>query len=190
MDSFKWACLGIVSAFLMVIAYEVHTIRVNAIVTMENSQQLIENSEEVTEVAVEMAGNIKALKDLAGLTSEKDAGRLGYATSIIEFIDQELSSQDIKMGVDRSGLPGFSSKEPLEEWLSGASTEAAIIVLAKAKTLEQVFYGLCQTFPGNNDFYIIYPDNGPEPIKLSSWLIQNHEQTQVLLPELEISKDK
>lgn len=133
------------------------------------------NLEVITDNLAEVAVDINALKNLSGLSSTKDEGRLSYATSILSFLSEELGDKGVE--VDSAGLIG--RRRPLEEWLAGAGMESLGLVLGKAKSQKEVFWGLSQTFPGNNDFLLYFPGE-EDGVKLGEWLKEHHLETRLL----------
>ena len=166
---FKWVCLALVVAISSVGLWMVNDIRMR-------SQESIANLEVITENVADIVVDIKALKNLSGLsTTRTDGGRLSYATSILSFMGEELEGKGDE--IDSAGLIG--RRKPIKDWLAGAGMESLGLVLGKAKTQEDVFWGLCQTFPGNHDFLLFFPDED-KGVKLATWLQEHHPDTQTL----------
>jgi len=168
---FKWICLSCALIGSATALWMINDIRLR-------SHESMENLEVITENLAEVVTDVNALKNLSGLSSTKDEGRLAYATSVLEYLDDELSDEGVE--VDSAGLIG--RRKPFEDWLTGAGMESLGLVMGKAKSQKDVFWGLCQTFPGNNDFLLYFPGKD-EGVKLSDWLLENHAESKALFAD-------
>ena len=90
-------------------------------------------------------------------------------------MSEELEGKGIE--IDSAGFIG--RRKPIKDWLAGAGMESLGLVLGKAKSQEDIFWGLCQTFPGNRDFLLFFPGED-EGVKLATWLQEHHPETQML----------
>ncbi len=168
---FKWVCLSCALLGSVLALWMINDIRMR-------SHESMANLETITENLAEVVIDVNALKNLSGLSSTKGEGRLTYATSILSFLTEELGARNIE--VDSAGIVG--KRKSLEDWLAGAGLESMGLVLGKAKSRKDVFWGLCQTFPGNNDFLLFFPGE-EEGVKLADWLREHHPETRALFAD-------
>ena len=147
---FKWTCLALVVAISSVGLWMVNDIRLR-------SQESMANLEVITENVADIVVDINALKNLSGLsaTDRADGGRLSYATSILSFMSEELEGKGIE--IDSRALSVDATDQGLAR---GAGNGISGLVLGKAKSQEDIFWGLCQTFPGNPRFSAVLSRRG------------------------------
>ena len=165
---FKWTCLCCAILVSGAGLWMINDIRMRSHESMSNLEVITEN---LAEVVVDM----NTLKDLSGLSSTKEAGRLPYVTSLLSFMKEELGGREVE--IDSAGFIG--RRKPIEDWLASAGIESLALVMGKAKSQKDIFWGLSQTFPGNNDFLLFFPGQD-EGVILADWLREHHPESKAL----------
>ena len=165
---FKWTCLCCAIVVSAAGLWMINDIRMR-------SHESMSNLEVITENLAEVVVDINALKNLSGLSTTKETGRLAYARSLLSFMEEELGGKDVE--IDSAGLIG--KRKPIEDWLAGAGIESLALVMGKAKTQRGLYWGLSETFPGNNDFLLFFPGQD-EGVILADWLREHHPESKAL----------
>jgi hypothetical protein len=199
---FKWVCLGVAVLFLGAVLWMVNDIRLQvrqsaqlidstgetikadlpaivertrqtSEVVSKNLPGVMERVDTTTAVMAELADDIRQLKELAGLShAARDKGVAAYGTSVLAAI--EASGGEI--GTKKTIGKGLKSPRPAADWVRGERREVLFLtVLGRSK--KELFNAIVKTKLGFN-WYIQLP--GKDPVKLSDWLRENHEETKKL----------
>lgn len=197
---FKWLCLVVAVIFLTVLTWMVNDMRLQVrqsgqvvhatgqtvndhlptIVdktrkttdtVAEHLPEIVEKSRTFTETMAELAGDIRQLKELAGVSNAaRDKNLVAYADSVLDYIEASGGT----IGLKKIGGGGLKNALPAKDWCVAARKEALVLtVVAKSKT--DLLKRLTENKFGS-PWYIQV--GGQDPVNLLSWLSANHAATK------------
>jgi hypothetical protein len=175
---FKWSCLAVATAALLIFGWMLNDLRLEikqaTRTANENLPQLLERSRVTAEMFAEIAEDVKQLKELAGLTAgPRDKTLVAYANSVLALVER----QDATVGLKKPVGKGLTSAAPAKEWAVGARKEAVYLTLV-SKSKAELLNRLCQTLVLQRTWYIQHGDK--EPARLLDWLKANHPESKDL----------
>lgn len=139
----------------------------------ENLPEIVDRVDRTTEVLAELSEDIRQLKELAGISSNKrDENLVTYANGLLRVIEKSGGQIGVKKVVG-SGLKNTSSAQ---EWAVSARKEALFLTLL-VKSRKEMLTRLGKTKLGLN-WYMELP--GKSPVPLIDWLKEHHPETKSL----------
>jgi len=182
---FKWACLAVAIGFFSLLTWMVNDVRLHVRQSGEMVQttgetineqlpEIVDKVHTTTDTLAELAGDIRQLKELAGVTSSaRDQNLVAYANSVVGLIEQSGGIIGLKK---KLGGKGLKNESPAKEWAAGARKEAVLLtILARSK--KELVARLAKNKFGSS-WYIRIGDG--EPVELLEWLKDNHPDTKAL----------
>lgn len=176
---FKWSCFAL--AFVAVVSglWMIYDIRCDTKVALhrinEDLPQVLSNARTSTETLKDLSADIKAMRELAGVTTGGNESFVGYANQVMKVI--EKAGPNAQIGVFRSAGEPLKSPEPAGNWLVHARKEAVILVL-KSNSKEEILRGLCRTLIMGNKIGIKIGDAPAMP--LEEYVKKNHPESSNL----------
>jgi len=131
---------------------------------------ILSNTRESSETLAEVSGDIKELRNLAGVEdAPRDKTLVTYADSILDLIE----SQEAIIGTEKLIGKSLSDPLPAAEWAAGARKEAVVLTF-RAKSKQELLDRLTESKFGS-PWKIQFGE--AEPLELKVWLIENHPPT-------------
>jgi hypothetical protein len=132
---------------------------------------ILANTRKSTETLAEVSGDIKELRDLAGVDdAPRDKTLVTYADSVLDLVE---SQDDAQIGVEKLIGKSLSDPVPAKQWVAGARKEAVWLTF-RAKSRAELLDRLTQSKFGS-DWQIQFGDEQPESLR--SWLVEHHPPT-------------
>jgi hypothetical protein len=100
-----------------------------------------------------------------------------YANELQRFLDAEAGGHNAVILVESVVGSGLTERDILEEFLVGLSKEMTVI-LAAAKSKQEVLYRSTTSGIRRKPFYIKFPDSEPKP--LEAWIRARHAESATL----------
>jgi hypothetical protein len=141
----------------------------------EHLPQFLAEMKKVSATLGELSEDVRLMKSVVGINT--DAASRGvrslmeYANDLQQFLDAEAGGRNAVMLVESVVGSGLAEKDTLEEFLVGLSKEMTVI-LAAAKSKQEVLYRSTHSGIRRKPFYIRFPDSEPEP--LEAWIRARH----------------
>jgi hypothetical protein len=132
---------------------------------------ILANTRKSTETLAQVSGDIKVLRNLAGVEdAPRDKTLVTYADSVLDLIE---SHDDAKIGTEK--LIGKALSDPLsaKEWVAGARKEAVWLTF-RAKSRSELLDRLTQNKFGS-EWKIQIGDEPPQSLR--DWLVAHHPPT-------------
>jgi hypothetical protein len=194
---FKWSCLAVATAALLVFGWMLNDLRLEIKRTGEHLNQqlprILEQTEQVTRTAndnlphllersrvtaetfAEIAEDIKQLKELAGVTAgPRDKTLVSYAISVLARVEKEDASVGLRNPIPRGGLLRAS---PAKQWVADVRLWA-VFLASRPKPKADYLKELCEMPLLKQPYYIQHGDQAPVP--LLDWLKANHAESKSL----------
>ncbi|MBA3312861.1 MAG: hypothetical protein H0T47_06155 [Planctomycetaceae bacterium] len=132
---------------------------------------ILANTRKSTETLAEVSGDIKELRNLAGVDdAPRDQTLVTYADSVLDLIETQA---DAKIGTEKLIGKSLSDPVPAKEWVAGARKEAVWLTF-RAKSRTELLDRLVRTKFGS-DWKIQFGDAQPQSLR--EWLVENHPPT-------------
>jgi hypothetical protein len=147
----------------------------------EHLPQFLAEMQKVSATLGELSEDVRLIKSVVGI--DPDAASRGvrslmeYANDLQQFLDAEAGNRNAVILVENVVGSGLSEKDTLEEFLVGLSKEMTVI-LAAAKSKQEVLYRSTYSGIRRKPFYIQFPDSEPEP--LEAWIRARHAASGAL----------
>jgi hypothetical protein len=194
---FKWVCLLtaiIVSAIGLLLLAD---LKRDATAAIQKADQLMEleakpaltnvnqhlpqflaEMQKVSATLGELSEDVRLIKSIAGINSESASrgvrSLLEYANDLQRFLDAEAANRNAVILVESVVGSDLSQKDTVEEFLVGLSKEMTVI-LAAAKSKQEVLHRATHSGIRRKPFYIKFPDSEPEP--LQAWIKSKHAES-------------
>jgi hypothetical protein len=141
----------------------------------EHLPQFLAEMQKVSATLGELSEDVRLIKSVVGINTD-GASRgvrslMEYANDLQRFLDAEARDRNAVILVESVIGSGLTKKDTLEEFLVGLSKEMTII-LAAAKSKQEVLYRSTTSGIRRKPFYIQFPDSEPEP--LEAWIRARH----------------
>ena len=165
---FRWVvyCTGVLLGIaLLVIANDVRFI------VKTNFATVIAKTELTAQSAQAVAGDVKEVRQLLGISGNRDAGFLGYANSLFDQLSNVPDGTMIGRGAS------MKDAVPAAGWIVGARKEA-ILLVATEKSKEAILHKLSISAIRKIEFFIMIP--GKDPESLESWIRREHAESSSL----------
>jgi hypothetical protein len=147
----------------------------------EHLPQFLAEMQKVSATLGELSEDVRLIKSVVGINT--DAASRGvrslmeYANDLQRFLDTEAGDRNAVILVESVVGSGLSEKDTLEEFLVGLSKEMTVI-LAAAKSKQEVLYRSTYSGIRRKPFYIQFPGSEPEP--LEAWIRARHAESAAL----------
>jgi hypothetical protein len=147
----------------------------------EHLPQFLAEIEKVSATLGELSEDVRLIKSVVGINT--DAATRGvrslmeYANDLQRFLDAEAGDRNAVILVESVVGSDLTKKDTLEEFLVGLSKEMTVI-LAAAKSKQEVLYRSTTSGIRRKPFYIQFPDSQPEP--LEAWIRARHAESASL----------
>jgi hypothetical protein len=147
----------------------------------EHLPQFLAEIEKVSATLGELSEDVRLIKSVVGINT--DAASRGvrslmeYANSLQRFLDAEAGDRSAVILVESVVGSELTKRDTLEEFLVGLSKEMTII-LAAAKSKQEVLYRSTTSGIRRKPFYIQFPNSEPEP--LEAWIRARHTESAAL----------
>jgi hypothetical protein len=214
---FKWIALGCGLVVSAVLLWMVNDIRTKTTHSLETANQAVVTANQAlnivnrdlpeiasktkatAETSAAVAGDVKALRELAGISSgAANDSFVQYAKQIFFVIEKEAKGGKISIGqpgnkpgltsglaktlADKAGVPsvitdsvmGQSKEMPVEEWLVGARKHSIWLVLS-CNSREQVLKGITNSMLGTPYFLEL---DGTKAVPLEDWVKERLKETK------------
>jgi hypothetical protein len=201
---FKWVCLLtaiVVSAIGLLLLAD---LKRDAAAAIEKADQLMEREakpaltnvnehlpqflaemKKVSATLGELSEDVRLIKSIAGVNPDAASrgvrSLLEYANDLQQFLEAEAANRNAVILIESVVGSDLTHKDTVEEFLVGLSKEMTLI-LAAAKSKQEVLYRATYSGIRRKPFYIKFPDSEPEP--LQAWIRSNHPESSDL-PEFE-----
>jgi hypothetical protein len=149
----------------------------------EHLPQFLAEMQKVSATLGELSEDVRLIKSVVGINT--DAASRGvrslmeYANDLQQFLDAEAGDRSAVILVENVVGSGLAEKDTLEEFLVGLSKEMTVI-LAAAKSKQEVLYRSTYSGIRRKPFYIQFPNSEPEP--LEAWIRARHAASADLPP--------
>ena len=132
---------------------------------------ILANTRKSTETLAEVSGDIKELRNLAGVEdAPRDKTLVAYADSVLDLVESQENAQ---IGVEKLIGKSLSDPLPAKEWVAGARKEAVWLTF-RAKSRAELLDRLTESKFGS-DWQIQFSDEPPQPLR--AWLAEHHPPT-------------
>jgi hypothetical protein len=147
----------------------------------EHLPQFLAEMQKVSATLAEVSEDVRLIKSVVGINTDAASrgvrSLLEYANDLQQFLDAEAGERNAVILVENVVGSGLAEKDTLEEFLVGLSKEMTII-LAAAKSKQEVLYRTTHSGIRRKPFYIRFPDSEPEP--LEAWIRARHAASAAL----------
>ena len=172
---YKHICLGFACVVVLVFGWMLNDFRrdlkQSARTLNEKLPVILENTKSSTETLKDLSKDIRALRDLAGVSNEtRDRSLVTYADELLDLVEASGAEIGLKKKLIGSGL---KEVVPADEWTTGARKEALWLSF-RAKSKRELLERMTKNRFGS-DWYIVVGDESPQ--KLADWLREHHDET-------------
>ncbi len=194
---FKWACLGVATAFLGFVAWALNDMRVQVKRTLEPVQRdlppilaetrktttavseeapgIVQDARSATDALGGLAGDVKRLRQaLAKVKADRDPELVAYAASVIGAV--AASGGTVSTKAPSALASGLENPIPAKAWAATAQTNSHLDMLLSNSKLE-LLTRLTSNRIGSP--FMIQVGRGRR-VPMLDWLRQNHEDTKKL----------
>jgi len=132
---------------------------------------ILANTRKSTETLAEVSGDIKELRNLAGVEdAPRDKTLVTYADGLLDLVEAQTGAQ---VGVEKLIGKSLSDPLPAKEWVAGARKEAVWLTF-RAKSRAELLDRLTQNRFGS-EWKIQFADEPPQSLR--DWLVEHHPPT-------------
>jgi hypothetical protein len=147
----------------------------------EKLPQFLAEMQKVSATLGELSEDVRLIKSVVGINtaaaSRSVRSLVEYANDLQRFLDAEAGDRNAVILVENVVGSGLTEKDTLEEFLVGLSKEMTVI-LAAAKSKQEVLYRSTYSGIRRKPFYIRFPGSEPEP--LEAWIRTRHTESATL----------
>jgi hypothetical protein len=144
----------------------------------EHLPQFLTEMQKVSATLGELSEDVRLIKSVVGINTDAASrgvrSLLEYANDLQRFLDAEAGDRDAVILVENVVGSGLAEKDTVEEFLVGLSKEMTVI-LAAAKSKQEVLYRSTRSGIRRKPFYIQFPGSEPEP--LETWIRSRHAES-------------
>lgn len=174
---FKWTCFAAAVLATLAFGWMLNDVRMDLKRTKamidEKLPPILENGKRSSETLADVAGDLKQLRDLAGISRvDRDDTLTAYADGVLECI----AGSGGRIGMEK--LIGKSLDEPVAaaEWVVSAR-KVAMVDVFRARSRADVLRLICTNWR-RGDWHIQI--GGETPVKLADWVKANHPESAEL----------
>jgi hypothetical protein len=144
----------------------------------EHLPQFLAEMQKVSATLGELSEDVRLIKSVVGINTDPASrgvrSLIEYANDLQRFLESEAADRNAIILVENVVGSDLTEKDTVEEFLVGLSKEMTVI-LAAAKSRQEVLYRSTHSGIRRKPFYIRFPESEPE--QLEAWIRARHAES-------------